>query len=717
MALIVKIGANIDNFDKQMKKLTKDTKAIGEKFQSIGTALSAGLTLPIVALGTASVIAASQVDSAQATIQNSLGLTAEEAEKLTDSARGIYNDGFGESLDEVQNALIQTKQNIQDLNAADLEDITEKAMVLAKTFDADVNEVTRAGNNVMSGFGISAQEAFDLMAYGAQNGLNFSNEMFDNLSEYAPLFGQMGFSAEEYFQLLVKGSEAGVYNLDYINDVMKEFQIRTKDGSKTTSDAMAQLSSSTQQVWQDFLNGKGTVKDVSNAVLGELSGMDNQVLANQIGVALYGTKWEDLESTAMYALGGINGEIGNVDGTMQNMVDTQEQTFGQQFQSVLREAKDALVPLGEVFLDLAKNVLPVLKDAIKFISDAFSNMSPETKNLVAGLLILLAAIGPLLTIVGLAIIFFGQISAILGPLGLSFMGIVWPILAIVAAIAAVIAIFVLFWDEIKAGYETYFKPTIDAIIGYLASVLVPLFKQGWETLSDIVKDVFGIIVKLWNDILWPVLKFIISYIQTFVVPMWQVAFGIIASIVSNIFTTIGNLWNKTLKPIFEGIIDFISGVFSGNWEKAWDGIVSIFSGIWEGLKTAAKLPLNAVIAIINGAINGINSISVDIPDWVPKYGGRKIGFDIPKIPQLATGGNLFGSGAAIVGEAGPELVEKSGSSVKVTPLTAQEKAIGSTLGGSVTVQQMIVRDDYDIKLIARELFNLQKSASRRVGAF
>ncbi|MFB8734319.1 hypothetical protein ACEQPO_11260 [Bacillus sp. SL00103] len=91
--------------------------------------------------------------------------------------------------------------------------------------------------------------------------------MFDNLSEYSTLFGKMGYSAQEYFQLLVNGTKAGVYNLDYVNDVAKEFQIRVKDGSKSTNAAMMDMSKPTQKIWQEFLKGKGTVKDVSNAVL------------------------------------------------------------------------------------------------------------------------------------------------------------------------------------------------------------------------------------------------------------------------------------------------------------------------------------------------------------------------------------------------------------------------------------------------------------------
>jgi len=68
-------------------------------------------------------------------------------------------------------------------------------------------------------------------------------------------------------------------------------------------------------------------------------------------------------------------------------------------------------------------------------------------------------------------------------------------------------------------------------------------------------------------------------------------------------------------------------------------------------------------------IGRINEISVTIPDWVPEYGGRTIGFNIPKIPKLATGGDILKAGAAIVGERGPELLHLP-QGAKVEPLTS-----------------------------------------------
>lgn len=409
-------SSNWTKFGKTLDDAGSKMTAFGEKTKGIGTTMSTVVTAPILAIGTASGLAAANTEDSMTRIQNSFGLTAEEAKELTTISRNIYKDGFGNSVEEIDNALIQTRQNIRDLNTEDLERITQKAFLLADTFESDVNEVTRAGNNLMKGFGIEADEAFDLMAAGAQNGLNFSNEMFDNLTEYSTLFGSMGFSAEEYFQLLSQGMEAGAYNLDYINDVMKEFQIRVKDGSDATKDAMGAMTKDTQKVWKEFLKGDKTVKDVSNTVLKELKGMDDQVKANEIGVTLFGTKWEDLESEAMYSLGGIGEGLEDVEGTMDDMTKNAEKNIKQQWASIWREAKSVVLPLGETLLDFTKEILPDVKDGIEDVSEWFSNLDEEGKKNIIMLAGMTAAAGPVLTVFGQVTVGVGALTQGIGAL-------------------------------------------------------------------------------------------------------------------------------------------------------------------------------------------------------------------------------------------------------------------------------------------------------------
>ncbi|MED3063909.1 phage tail tape measure protein, partial [Bacillus thuringiensis] len=324
-------------------------------------------------------------------------------------------DGFGENVDEVNNSLVTTRRNMSEIdNGKELQRVTKDAMLLADTFDSDINEVTRGANQLMVGFGISSQEAMDLLASGAQNGLDFSKELFDNVSEYGPLFANMGYSADEYFNLLSNGAKNGAYNLDYVNDVMKEFQIRIKDGSKGVSEAMGGLSEGTQKTWKSFLEGKATVKDVNNSVLNDLKGMDDQVKAGQIGVALYGTKWEDLEAKTMYSLNEIQGGLGKTTGAMDKMRKAQDESISVKWQKTLREAQTALEPLGKMLLDIAMDVLPAVSDAVKSVTEWFANLSPEAQKTVIAIGGIALAAGPALSILGRM---GGVIGGLVGKIG------------------------------------------------------------------------------------------------------------------------------------------------------------------------------------------------------------------------------------------------------------------------------------------------------------
>ena len=142
-------------------------------------------------------------------------------------------------------------------------------------------------------------------------------------------------------------------------------------------------------------------------------------------------------------------------------------------------------------------------------------------------------------------------------------------------------------------------------------------------------------------VLKPVIQMIGDFLTDFLLPTFKIVFvdGILPA-VKVVFDGIGKLWHNSLKPIFQGIIDFVQGVFAGDWSRAWNGIVQAFGGIMSGLGTVIKAPLNAVIALVNGAISALNSISVDIPSWVPIVGGQSFGVNIPSIAYLENGGIL-----------------------------------------------------------------------------
>lgn len=164
---------------------------------------------------------------------------------------------------------------------------------------------------------------------------------------------------------------------------------------------------------------------------------------------------------------------------------------------------------------------------------------------------------------------------------------------------------------------------------------------------------------------------------------WTEIFGpVLGGAFNAFFQNIENVWNG-IKQIFNGVIDFIRGVFTGDWDRAWKGLSEVLHGIVDTWVAIVKAPINGIIGILNAAIGGINSLidglnslRIDIPDWVPGIGGGTLGFNIPHVPTiplLASGGVLL-RGAAIVGEAGPELLQQLGNRTIVQPLSGGESA-------------------------------------------
>lgn len=194
----------------------------------------------------------------------------------------------------------------------------------------------------------------------------------------------------------------------------------------------------------------------------------------------------------------------------------------------------------------------------------------------------------------------------------------------------------------------------------------------WIIIGAIVAAI-AIGVLLWKN--WDKIKAKCSELWA----AFQEKFPGIADIVKNVYEHSIKPIIDGIKRIFGGLIDFIAGVFTGNWSRAWEGIKNIFGGVWDSLKGLAKAPLNAVITLVNKAIGALNKVSVKIPDWVPKWGGKSFGINIPKIPHLAEGGIATKATLAMIGEGGEDEA--------VLPLSKLRSMLGGSgrSGGSISV--------------------------------
>ena len=672
MELAIKIAGKVD------KSLGTSTKAANKQLATIQKAankVSTTMTAGLAAMGTGAIAATKYLadlggewQTATNQVAAATGAAGAELENLRDVMENVYADNFGEDVADVADAVALVNRNMANLDQNGLTAATEGALALRDAFEYDVEESTRAAEAIRKNFGSSAEEAFSLIAAGAQNGLDYSGELIDTINEYSSQFAKLGFDADGMFNILQAGADGTAWNLDKVGDAIKEFSIRAIDGSDTTVEAFTSLGYNAEELMATFAAGGEGANDAFFDVLDTLMAVDDQVERDALGVALFGTQWEDLGVEAMEAMANASqaaydtgDALEQINQVKYNDLDSAIQGIGRQIEVALLPAADAMyqslmsnmpeisaaieevspvvAEIAEDFADWAGGAisegLPVLADGIKDFADwagkayekakPFLNFLWEHKGTVLAIAAGLRILGPAIGAVTTAMNAFktaktfmallqssGKITQITGAFQ-KFGSVLMGPLGVIIAIAAAIALLYKNWDTVKA-WLVNFGNTVNQI---------------WTNFSNMVGNAITAIGQKF-----PLLG---AYLQGW----WE-----------SIQAAVDNV-----KAIFQNIIDFISNVFSGNWSAAWQNIVNIFGNLFGMIVNLAKAPINGVISAINWVLSKINSISVTIPDWVPGVGGKTLGFNIPTIPQLAEGGVATSPTLAEIGEGGePEAV-------------------------------------------------------------
>ena len=232
---------------------------------------------------------------------------------------------------------------------------------------------------------------------------------------------------------------------------------------------------------------------------------------------------------------------------------------------------------------------------------------------------------------------------------------------------------------------TYVKPIIEEVINFIVQDALPIVLQTISAaapfISQIITTIGSMIMRV-AQVIAQAIQFAWPFIQQILTAVLHFAQGAIPKLleaVNVVATNVGGYINAII-GVFTNLIDFIGNVFTGNWEAAWENVKAIFSNAFDALVELAKIPINAVIGIINGAIAGINSIvggGITIPEWVPVIGGGSWSLQLPEIPYLAKGG--FTNGPSIAGEAGTEAVISFASGVRNQNIATWAQA-GQMLG-------------------------------------
>lgn len=379
-------GKKVEEFGGKIEKVGSKIEDMGTKFAPVSAGATAGLTVAITS--------ASTLEEAINKYIAATGKSVNETEKYQNILQKIHDGGYGEDYADIADKMLRVSNIMGDLPDDQLENVVEKALMLEDGFGMDFQETLRGVNNLMYQYGLTADEAFDLFTKGAQEGLNFSDELGDNVSEYVGNFKQAGYSAQEYFQLLKNGSDNGAYNLDKVNDAINEIKNRLGDG--TIKDNLKMFSSETQKTFKNWEKGKATMKDVIDSIVKDITNCKNEQEALTMAATAFGTMGEDSNLDFVKSLTSVGDTFKDVTNTAKNATDTMYGGTSSTLKSTIREIQSTMADLGN-------SLLPIINKALKSISNlvkGFNNLDDGTKDSIVSFGLLVAGISPLIILFG-----------------------------------------------------------------------------------------------------------------------------------------------------------------------------------------------------------------------------------------------------------------------------------------------------------------------------
>lgn len=385
---IDKMGREAEQASQEMENLgdtaddvTQVTTTLGDKVAAAFVDKGTSAALDLLKEG-AEAVKESMYDlsGASAKLAASTGLSEAAAKKYQAVMKQIKGDNFGESYGDVADAMSEVIQIMGELDDSSMTEITESAITLRDTFDMDVNESIRAVDVMMKTMGVDATTAFDLITKGAQNGLNRSGELTDNLTEYAQIWGQAGFSAEEMFAILENGLDAGAYNLDKVNDYVKEFGNSLADGR--IGDNIDYFSDGTKKLFEEWKNGKASTSDVFYSVINDLSEMENQQKALTIASEVWSSLGEDNAMQVITALDDVNDAYKNVRGTMDSLKEVRYSDLESAVSGLGSAIQENLVtPIADAALPKITGLFETATEVVNGIGEAITPQKTAVEEL------------------------------------------------------------------------------------------------------------------------------------------------------------------------------------------------------------------------------------------------------------------------------------------------------------------------------------------------
>lgn len=368
-----KCATSIDEFGKEIKQaeeVTVDFATI------VKTNLSNTLVNSVKDTVKAAVESTLSMESAQRQLQASTGLSTAEMGRYKTVMDELHSNNYGEDINDVAQSMALVRQYTKELDSSKIKEMTENGIAMRDVFGIDLSETIRGVDAIMDNMGTTSEEAFDLMAKGAQQGLNKSGELADNIAEYGSLWSQAGFSAKEMFAIMENGLDSGAYNLDKVNDFVKEFGNSLADGR--IEDSIGAFSDSTKTLFFQWKSGKATTKDVFYSVINDLNSATNKQEMLTLASNTWSALGEDNALKVITSLNNVNTSYDDVKGTMEKIKEIKYDTLEARFESLGKKFQT------EVAAPIAEEALPAIETGLDLVIDNMDLLIPLMGSAAAG---------------------------------------------------------------------------------------------------------------------------------------------------------------------------------------------------------------------------------------------------------------------------------------------------------------------------------------------
>lgn len=772
------LGDEADESEGKLKKLGVSAAGVAK---SIGSMAVKGTATALVGIGSAAVgvgiMATKGADEAKCalnSLQVQTGSTTEEMKDLEESLMNIYEDNMGEGFQDIADSMALIAQQT-NMTSKELELATSHALLLRDSFDFDVSESTRAVNQMMKSFGVTAEEAYTLIAQGAQNGLNANEDLLDTINEYSVHFQQLGLDAEDMFNMLENGSEIGSFSIDKLGDAIKEFGIRVKDNSNGTLGAFAELGLDAMELTKRFNKGGDSAEEAFKQVVTALETCNDQVLQNQIGVTLFGTMWEDLGIEAIGALSSIEGEFSQTANTLQEINKIKYNDLGSAIQGIGRSLQiNLLIPLGNDILPVLNEFANALKvdfndeglqnftqSLDKFLNDMtlkLANSLPQVvtiiNNVLSGLLTSLTQVIP----TALPILMEGAYSLIS-----SLITIIQENIPMIAEVAGelIISLATFICEALPQLAEATIQivSTLASTLADDLPTLIPIMVEGilelvtsiLDNLDSFIEAAVAVIQALVEGVLNALPKLIeqapvivskladglITAIPLLVDAAIELIVGLIGFLINNLSLVIQSALEivgalavgpiQALPKLHEAVPKLVAAIINGflntNWLDVGSNLVSgIAKGISNGVGmvvSAAKNMANSVWKSITGIFDMHSPSRLAIRVFQKDFVENGIGQGILKgIPQVVRDTKKMGSSIRQAMEVVPRLEVSSGLS-QLPKHSETTQNLSSTSNqftdGDIIIQNMNISSKENAQYFAEYLYDLKKNRNRPIG--